>query len=70
MSDASVYSIKDKSNEVVLSETLDDGRSTSQYQIKPSQKEGFQEHSIKDIILNVLAEVLDGECIPLTIPTT
>lgn len=65
MSDDSVYSIKDRSNEVVLSETLDDARSTSQYQIKPSQKEGFQEHAIKEIILSVLAEELDGECIPI-----
>lgn len=62
MSDASVCSIKRKSNDDQLSEILDDSRNTSQFQIKPSHKEGLQEHAIKEIISNVLIEVLDGEC--------
>lgn len=62
MSEASVYSIKHKSNDGVLSEIQEDSRTTSQYQIKPGHKEGFQEHGIKEIISNVLIEVLDGEC--------
>lgn len=61
MSEASVNSIKNKSNEFVLDEIPDDSRSTSQYQIKPSLKEGFQEHAIKEIISNVLIQILDGE---------
>lgn len=62
MSDVSIFSNKNKSNEVVLGENPDDSRSTSQYQIKPSQQEGFQPHAIKEIISNVLIDVLDGEC--------
>ncbi len=65
MSDASIYSFKQNSNEVVLSENPDDIRSTSQYQIKPSQKDGFHDQSIKEIISNVLIDVLEGECVIL-----
>lgn len=64
MSNVSVQrSTQHKSNEVVVAnENPDNSRSTSQYQIKPSQQEGFQEHSIKEIISNVLIDVLDGKC--------
>lgn len=63
MSGNSVDTIVQKSNsEIVLSEIPDESRSTSQYQIKPSLKEGFQGLAIKEIISNVLVEVLDGEC--------
>lgn len=62
MSDSSICSIKRKSNDDQLCEILDDSRSTSQFQIKPSHKEGLQEQAIKEIISNVLIEVLDGEC--------
>lgn len=60
----SVNSILQKSNsELVLSEIPDESKSTSQYQIKPSLKDGFQGHAIKEIISNVLVEVLVGKCI-------
>ncbi|KAG4076105.1 hypothetical protein HA402_011451 [Bradysia odoriphaga] len=62
MSDGSVaYSIKQNSSEVMLSENPDDRRSTSQYEIKPSQTEGFKQQAVKEIISNVLIEVLDGK---------
>jgi len=48
-------------DEVVLSVIPDESRSTSQYQIKPTLKEGFQGPAIKEIISNVLLEVLDGK---------
>lgn len=54
--------VKKSTSEIVLSEIPDESRSTSQYQIKPSLKEGFQGHAIKEIISNVLVEVLDGKC--------
>lgn len=57
----SAYSIKHKSSEVMLSENVEAHRSTSQYEIKPSQTDGFKQQAIKEIISNVLIEVLDGE---------
>lgn len=54
--------VRKSNSEVVLSEIPDKSKTTSQYQIKPSLKEGFQGLAIKEIISNVLVEVLDGRC--------